>query len=514
MKYTNIPSTGLIYALRHSSHNPRTAIADLIDNSIDADATHIKLDVRKIDDVSQLLLGDNGKGMDEPTLAKALTMGDHSSSDGSSLGKFGLGLKTSATTLGERFIIFTKCEGGKLLKCIYDPAVFARTKKWEIEIDETTDTDEEKLFNQYTNDDSVGTVILVDDLSRNWAISSIYGAMNAMKPFISESFFLFLPPKSGSTGKVQIFIQNEEVFGIDPMERQLNTTECLYDSQLSTPKGSFSLKVFKIHEADKHNCNLTPNPSNQGFYIFRNNREIMAAETNLFSSIWGQKHPTGNYLRVEIKYSSDMDEIFQVNHDKCGIKHIDQAIYDKIYNEIKTIIFQARKQQGIRLSNNVAKNEVVQKALDGVQNNIIEKKNLLDIPNDRKIRRNKTGNKKGTVKPQGTPTKRNGETPSVKTPIGAFKIIMRDDGAAGPVFDTEVVQHGFNLYWNIAHPFVRKYVTMDDSGNVDQIQSLTLMLFSTASYLQQLVDEKDEEGWVLRDNFIESMSKNLRALAS
>jgi DNA mismatch repair ATPase MutL len=79
-----------------------TAIADIIDNSISADADEINIDFSWNDGDPWLAITDNGHGMTRTDLISAMRFGSvspfaiRSSND---MGRFGLGLKTASLLL-------------------------------------------------------------------------------------------------------------------------------------------------------------------------------------------------------------------------------------------------------------------------------------------------------------------------------------------------------------------------------------------------------------------------------
>ena len=112
------PGSFTIRALRDSRyHNTAYAIAELIDNSIEADAEQIELlcmeqrqlvKARERNRVSEIAVLDNGKGMDVRTLLDALKFGGgtrHNSNRG--IGKYGMGLPTSSMSQCKRVDVWT-----------------------------------------------------------------------------------------------------------------------------------------------------------------------------------------------------------------------------------------------------------------------------------------------------------------------------------------------------------------------------------------------------------------------
>jgi hypothetical protein len=90
----------LIFGLRDTGYNFNTAAADIIDNSIAANATDINVSIVLHHDGRRVVyFGDNGDGMDEERLFKAMRYGAPARASLASLGKFGLGLKTASSSV-------------------------------------------------------------------------------------------------------------------------------------------------------------------------------------------------------------------------------------------------------------------------------------------------------------------------------------------------------------------------------------------------------------------------------
>ncbi|WP_159101531.1 ATP-binding protein [Listeria riparia] len=97
----SIPAAkNMIQSLRAIGYDAITAITDLIDNSIDAKATKIDIYFLREDSAGvQIIIKDNGVGMCEKELQKAMIIGSKDPSDEretGELGRFGMGLKTAS----------------------------------------------------------------------------------------------------------------------------------------------------------------------------------------------------------------------------------------------------------------------------------------------------------------------------------------------------------------------------------------------------------------------------------
>jgi DNA topoisomerase VI subunit B len=98
-----------IEGLRDTGYEFNTAMADIIDNSIAANATTIDISI-EMDYIGEITIYtiDNGIGMDVVGLESAMTYGSPQRKNLKSLGKFGLGLKTASTAFGNYFFLIQK----------------------------------------------------------------------------------------------------------------------------------------------------------------------------------------------------------------------------------------------------------------------------------------------------------------------------------------------------------------------------------------------------------------------
>ena len=110
--------------LRDTGYEFNTAVADIIDNSISAGATIV--DVRMATDFMNnvvVSVGDDGCGMDRDGLINAMKYGSKKRDDPSSLGKFGLGLKTASTAFCRRLAVISRnSQGGAPIRAAWASA--------------------------------------------------------------------------------------------------------------------------------------------------------------------------------------------------------------------------------------------------------------------------------------------------------------------------------------------------------------------------------------------------------
>lgn len=109
----SIPEARLLLAsLRSVGYTEETAIADIIDNCISAHANHI--DICFDWNNKRILIVDDGNGMAAADLIENMRIGSSDPDQARSeddLGRFGMGMKTAAFSLGKMLTVVTKTDG-------------------------------------------------------------------------------------------------------------------------------------------------------------------------------------------------------------------------------------------------------------------------------------------------------------------------------------------------------------------------------------------------------------------
>ncbi|MGE6415879.1 ATP-binding protein [Planococcus kocurii] len=127
-----VPAHLAIEAMRDNGYkNPAYAIAELIDNSIQADATKVELlcaekeiihSTRKTLNLEEIAILDNGKGMNKEVLSMALQFGNGtrlSRNQRTGMGRFGMGLPASSISQCRRVDVWSWTDGVENAICIH-----------------------------------------------------------------------------------------------------------------------------------------------------------------------------------------------------------------------------------------------------------------------------------------------------------------------------------------------------------------------------------------------------------
>jgi len=128
----------LIKSISEQGYSLETALADLIDNSISADADRIEILISMDEEPFSLYLADNGNGMSEPCLRKSMEFPSDSPETrraGKDLGRFGLGMKTASFSQTRYFSVFSRQKGeAEYAGRTWDVERLKKKRKWDLGI--------------------------------------------------------------------------------------------------------------------------------------------------------------------------------------------------------------------------------------------------------------------------------------------------------------------------------------------------------------------------------------------
>lgn len=322
----------IVEGLRDTGYNFNTAIADIIDNSIAANASKVNI-IINMDPagVITIYIADNGDGMDKSGLINAMTYGSKVRADLGSLGKFGLGLKTASTAFCRSLSVLSRGTDGVVRKAQWDLDYVATVHEWKLKLLEPN-RDEIDILEE-TAEDGTGTLVVWEKVDRLLKSYSNFGnAKNALKRIISDLQFhvgmvyqRFLDHDDKRASDVEITINGINVEAWDPFVVSEPLTEKLAEDEIDVDmpdntSPSFTLKAYMIPNKDSFS---TPQAAKlarvgndmQGFYVYRENRLIHYGDwLGLFT-----KEPHGALLRVEFSFDHMLDEAFNVDIKKSRI---------------------------------------------------------------------------------------------------------------------------------------------------------------------------------------------------
>lgn len=104
----------MLESLRGLGYSTAAALADIVDNSISAGASEVRIDFQWDGADSRVLILDDGRGMTDPELEGAMRLGDKNplaEREAHDLGRFGMGLKTASLSQCRRLTVASIRDG-------------------------------------------------------------------------------------------------------------------------------------------------------------------------------------------------------------------------------------------------------------------------------------------------------------------------------------------------------------------------------------------------------------------
>jgi hypothetical protein len=333
----------LIEGLRDTGYDFNTALADIIDNSIDAAAGKVRVWIRMdVDGEVTVSVADNGCGMNQDSLLNAMTYGARSKKDKSSLGKFGLGLKTASTAFCRRLSVITRPSAGTTpLKATWDLDHVVKCSEWEVLLDQPTK--EEIALLDEAAAGGPGTLVLwekIDRLLKDYTSpggSAARGALRRMTDEFTDHAAMiyqrFLDPDDKRARTLAMIINDTAVQPWDPFCRKNPRAEMISEKTVPVelPDGTpaeFTIRAVVLPRREEFETPADARAARlenqtQGIYVYRENRLIHPADwIGMFS-----KEPHVSLLRVEFSFDHRLDDAFQVDIKKSRI-----LLKDELYN--------------------------------------------------------------------------------------------------------------------------------------------------------------------------------------
>jgi len=314
-------AASMIETFRAIGYSLETAIADIIDNSISAQAKNIHINRIWHGGKSLITIKDDGTGMNSEEIIQAMRPGaqnplsDRSETD---LGRFGLGLKTASFSQCRKLSVLSKRAGYAAAFWSWDLDYVAQSKKWEL----LRWIPEE--FTHELDDQKSGTLVVWTDLDRvlspatsetdENAKQKFSASLDKVKNHIAMTFHRFIEDKS-----VKIFWCSHQVEAWNPFCINESKTQ---EQPTDNINGGGKMKGYVL----PHKNNFSePKESNykkaegingwaaqQGFYVYRGNRLLLAGD-------WlglRRKEEHCKLVRIQIDLPNKLDTEWQIDIKK------------------------------------------------------------------------------------------------------------------------------------------------------------------------------------------------------
>lgn len=324
MKTINLPpyAPTLMESTRAIGYSVEAAIADIIDNSLTAQATKIDIDFFPIGDEYVAII-DNGYGMTSDQLTNAMQYGSKNPNDVrdlNDLGRYGLGLKTASLSQCRKLSVISVCKG-EISGRQWDLDFIQEVGEWSLLVLDQEDIDKlpcmEKL--KPLKD---GTLVIWQNLDK-LSIGEIDFAaslgikMDIVRDHLSLVFHRYLTGEPGLK-KVELRINERPVIAADPF--LLNKSAQIMDAEIIYLRGDkvivkpYILPHFsKMSEAEMKALGGKEGlRRQQGFYVYRNKRLL----------VWGtwfrlmRQGDLSKLARVQVDIPNSLDDLWTLDIKK------------------------------------------------------------------------------------------------------------------------------------------------------------------------------------------------------
>jgi len=331
-KFVKVPpnASRMVRGMSRLSYEFEKAIADLVDNSIAANATRVDITIeQRIGGKVYVHVADNGVGIDEENLPGAIQYGAADREDDSSLGVYGFGLKTACQSFTSSFNVISITKNASAPSMItFDEEIINKYNDFLFEPQEAPAKYSRELLKVAQG--GTGTLIVTENADRiitsenakdekrmqSYLFAANKGKVFRTKQHLRKTFQRFLDHEDSRVPNVQIFINDEEVTPWDPFcAKEGNFLEAEWISPTLRTKSGKEGKVimrgfilpsqieFKNQELYK---DAEVGPNTHGVYVYRENRLIDSA--TYFGLFKKDTHMAN--LRVEFSYEGSLDELF------------------------------------------------------------------------------------------------------------------------------------------------------------------------------------------------------------
>ncbi|MCC1498291.1 ATP-binding protein [Alcanivorax sp. 1008] len=352
----------LIFGLRDTGYNVKTAAADIVDNSIAAMADMVNIEIVLREDGRKFVyFGDNGHGMDAEGVYEAMRYGAPERENLQSLGKFGLGLKTASSSVCRKYsLISRKSRDHEYAKLAWDLDHVAQKRQWEMLKESITD-DEIEMFEELCGEK--GTLVIWEKCDRiltkdydpggTKEKAAISRLADSLARHLSLVYHRFLDVHDSRERNVDIFINQSRVEHWNPFYPE-RAEQVLAPSKqkliVELPDGSEDTANIRAwilpHRRDmtKEEERIHARISNraQGFYVYREGRLI---QDGSWLDVFGAPEPHTSLLRIEFDFCHRLDDAFRIDVKKSrilfhpdledGLRHLLQPIYREAGNRYR-----------------------------------------------------------------------------------------------------------------------------------------------------------------------------------
>lgn len=354
-KTLKVKTRFIVETLRSCGYTNDTAIADIIDNSLETDvnASNVKVEFSKekgTRTIKGIRIIDDGIGMTKETLQEAMSLGAETGKDDTTLGMYGAGMKTASLSIGKSLKVLTKVSDGDLLMAHLDIDGEHNDDK-PILVNYSVIEEGTPIYNAFiaeTNADH-GTIVVIEKLDR-LKNKDIY----SFPDFLAKKLRLYFN-KFIEMGYCNLYVNGKKLEFFDPIGLKSGfgtrlLRECKFSiNGVDTVLKAWYVPVNKVIQGTWLDNALGRSNITSGLYIYRQHRLVgWGLNLGIISPNATIDHWL-NGLRVEIFLDGKADNVFGTTFTKMitekSKEDLDQAFADKLVEIVKPLVAVAKANQ-------------------------------------------------------------------------------------------------------------------------------------------------------------------------
>jgi Histidine kinase-, DNA gyrase B-, and HSP90-like ATPase len=323
----------LTESLRDIGYDFPAAVADIVDNSIMAEASRVDIVIEFDGEASSVVIADDGAGMTANGLIEALRYGSGRGYSARDLGRYGLGLKTASLSQCRSVTVVTRNSTGSGQTAVrtLDLDLIAEWDEW-IVVEPVRDAAVESARERLA--DSCGTVVIWRKLDRvlpekrpdgGWARRRLETMAAKTAEHLGIVFHRYL---EGAEGRdLVVTVNGEKVLPWNPFAPGEPARAELALRHFEVPvdeiAGSVTLRRYILPARDQFSSaeqfDKLSGPLNwnrqQGLYIYRAGRLVQWGGWNGIRGI--DEHT--KLARAALDFDTDLDSVFNINVAKMRV---------------------------------------------------------------------------------------------------------------------------------------------------------------------------------------------------
>lgn len=316
----------MMESLRAVGYTLEAAVADLVDNSVTAGSRHIVVEFRWNGSDSTIMVADDGRGMDEPTLVEAMRpagRNPQSERPRGDLGRFGLGLKTASLSQGRLLTVVSRVARHPPHGRYWDLDLLKGQGEWLLR--KGSPECARPFVDRFVNPGH-GTIVIWQKLDRLLNPRAGFGDEVrdhfllrgvAVKKHLAMVFHRFLEGPNA----LSITVNEDAVKPWDPFLRVHPKTQWLEKEAYQIFGKSLEVRPYVL----PYHSNLTPEQHSdaggvagwnamQGFYVYRGRRLLVAGG---YLDLKLQQEPHYSLARIQLDLPNSMDSDWQLDVKKA-----------------------------------------------------------------------------------------------------------------------------------------------------------------------------------------------------